>query len=213
LRSQFDFVFCYGQVPTTGKGKEYGSKRELAAPLVYEYHSERRRHVLWDCRFGNNIEIKKSPRKGEALMNQCSHPTNWTTRAIFILVSLAMILWSENIVAQSLRLRDEVSRIITIEKITVKDGTVSGEVHNLSPNTLRDAQLYIRYIWIWDNEFHPGKNDPSTSFVYTLPQEIAPAGRVAFTYSPSPPLPNASGGYFMTEVALAGFTEVIPAKQ
>lgn len=146
-------------------------------------------------------------------MNRYSHPTNWTTRGIFVLVSLAMILWSQDTLAQLLRSKDEVSRIIAIEKLAVKDGTVSGEVHTLSPNTLRDVQFYIRYIWIWDNEFHPGSNDPSTSFIYTLPQEIAPGDRVPFTYSPSPPLPKASGGRFMTAVAVAGFTEVIPAKR
>jgi hypothetical protein len=146
-------------------------------------------------------------------MNRYSHATNWTTAGIFILVSLAMILWSQDTVAQSIRSKDEVSRIIAIEKLAVKDNTVSGELHNLSPNTLRDVQLYIRYIWIWDNEFHPGNNDPSTSFVYTLPQEIAPGGRVSFTFSPSPPLPKVSGGRFMTAASEAGFTEVIPAKR
>jgi hypothetical protein len=167
---------------------------------------------LWGRPFGNNIEVKNKPRKGEALMNRYGHPTNWKTRGVFVLIALAMILWSENTLAQSIRSKDEVSRIIAIEKVAVKDGTVSGEVHNLSPNTLRDVQLYIRYIWIWDNEFRPGQNDPSASFIYTAPQEIPPGGRVPFTFSPSPPLPKASGGRFMTQAALAGFTEVIPAK-
>ncbi|HEX9147138.1 MAG TPA: hypothetical protein VGA09_22915 [Candidatus Binatia bacterium] len=146
-------------------------------------------------------------------MNRFSHRPNWPARSFFVLVSLTMILWSQNTLAQWLRPKEEVSRIVAIENLGVKDGNVSAEAHNLSANTLRDVQLYIRYIWMWDNEFHPGSNDPSTSFVYTVPQEIASGGRVPFTFSPSPPLPTASGGHFMTEVALAGFTEVIPAKR
>ena len=146
-------------------------------------------------------------------MKRYSHPANWPTRGIVILVSLATILWSQHTLAQSLRSKEEVSHIIAIDKLAVKDSTVSGEVHNLSPNTLRDVQLYVRYIWLWDNEFHPGNNDPSTSFIYTVPQEIAPGGRAPFTFSPSPPLPKAAGGHFMTAVAEAGFTEVIPGKR
>ena len=146
-------------------------------------------------------------------MNRWSQPTDWLTTAIFVLFSLAMMLWSQDTAAQLLRSKDEVSRIVAIEKLAVKDDTVSGEIHNLSSNTVRDVQLYIRYIWLWDNEFHPGKNDPSTSFVYTVPQEIAPGGRVPFTFSPSPPLPKTSGGHFMTVATEAGFTEVIPAKR
>jgi len=145
-------------------------------------------------------------------MNRYSLRTNWITAGIFVLVSSAMILWSQDTVAQMMRSQQEASHIIAIEKLAVKDGSVSGEVHNLSPNTVRDVQLYIRYIWIWDNEFHPGNNDPSISFVYTLPQEVAPGGRASFTFSPSPPLPKASGGHFMTVASEAGFTEVIPAK-
>ena len=146
-------------------------------------------------------------------MKRYSHRTNWITAGIFVLVSSTMILWSQDAVAQMIRSKDEASHILAIEKLAVKDGTVSGEVHNLSPNTLRDVQLYIHYIWLWNNEFHPGTNDPGTTFVYTLPQEIAPGGRVPFTFSPSPPLPKASGGHYMTLASEAGFTEIIPAKR
>jgi hypothetical protein len=55
-------------------------------------------------------------------MNRYNHPT-WATRAIFVLVPLAMILWSQNTRAQSIRSKDEVSRIVAIEKVTVKNGT------------------------------------------------------------------------------------------
>jgi hypothetical protein len=142
-------------------------------------------------------------------MNPNTQPTSWPTRGIFFLVCLAMILWSQITLSQSMRSKDEIGRIVAVEKVMVKDGTVSGEVHNLSPNTLRDVQLYILDIWLWDNEFHPGNNDPSTSFIYTVPNEIPPGGHLPFTYSPSQPLPKPSGGHFITSVSVAGFTEVI----
>jgi hypothetical protein len=111
---------------------------------------------------------------------------------------------------QNVRTREDGARILTIEKIAVADGVVTGEVLNRSLNTLRDAQLLIRYTWLWEHETKPGKEDPSTSTYYTLPKEIPPGGRLPFTYKPSPPLPKVSGGHFETSVAIAGFTEVVP---
>jgi len=111
--------------------------------------------------------------------------------------------------SQSVRARDETARIVTIEKITVADSVVSGEVFNRSSNNVRDVQLLIRYTWLWDNETKPGKDDPGTSTYYTLPKEIAPGVRLPFSFKPSPPLPQVTGGHFETSVAIAGFTEVI----
>lgn len=146
-------------------------------------------------------------------MKRNSNTAKRAAKAIFVLVSLAIVFWWQNTLAQTLRSKEEINRILAIEKVTVKDGTVTGEIQNLSPNTLRDVQLYIRDIWLWDNEFHPGNNDPSTGFVYTVPQEIPPGGRGSFTFSPSPSLPKASGGRFMTQVSPAGYTEVIAPKR
>jgi hypothetical protein len=131
-------------------------------------------------------------------------------RIAFFILGLAAILCSHDTFSQSLRSKEEISRIIALENITVQDGRVSGEAHNNSANTLRDVQLFIRYTWLWDNEFHPGSDDPGASYAYTLPKEAPPGGRVSFTFSPSPPLAKATGGHFVTSVSVAGFTEVIP---
>ena len=121
-----------------------------------------------------------------------------------MLLATPLPAWS-----QSVRARDETARIVTIEKITVADSVVSGEVFNRSSNTVRDVQLFIRYTWLSDNETKPGKDDPGTSIYYTLPKEIAPGARLPFSFKPSPPLPQVTGGHFETSVAIAGFAEVI----
>ena len=87
---------------------------------------------------------------------------------------------------------------------------MAGEIHNRSAHVVREVQLFIRYTWLWDEEFKPGKEDPGTSTYYTLPKEIPAGGRLPFNYSPSPPLPKVSGGRFATTVAIAGYAEVIP---
>ena len=53
-----------------------------------------------------------------------------------MLLTTPLPAWS-----QSVRARDETARIVTIEKITVADSVVSGEVFNRSSNNVRDVQL------------------------------------------------------------------------
>jgi hypothetical protein len=122
-------------------------------------------------------------------------------------------IWNATVAAQTLRSKEDVARIVSIEKLSVKDGKVSGEVQNKSPHTLRDVEILARYTWLWDDEFHPGSNDPSSTYIYKLPQEIPQNGTVPFTFSPTPALAKASGGRFVTSVYIAGFSEVIPQKR
>lgn len=111
--------------------------------------------------------------------------------------------------SQTVRERAEIAAVLAIEKLSMQDGVVAGEILNRSPHMIREVQLFIRYTWFWDEEFKPGKDDPGTSIYYTLPKEIPAGGRLPFTYSPSPPLPKAPGGRFETTVAIAGYAEVI----
>jgi len=126
----------------------------------------------------------------------------------FALACLSFGAFSPTAWAQAIRDREQTARIVSVEKVSVTDGSVSGEVINHSKNALRDVQLLIRYIWLWDNETKPGKNDPSASFYYNLPAEIPPGGRASFTFKPSQPLAKASGGHFETSASIAGFSEV-----
>jgi hypothetical protein len=133
-------------------------------------------------------------------------------RTLFGLLALLVILIGipRSGLPQGVRTKEEISRTLTVENVAVRDGGVSGEVVNRGSNTVRDVQLLIRYTWLWDKETKPGKDDPGTSSYSTLPKEIAPGGRLPFSFKPSPPLANASGGHFETSVSIGGFTEVIP---
>ena len=118
--------------------------------------------------------------------------------------------FAHSVGSQTVRERAEIAAILAIEKLSVQEGVVSGEIYNRTSHTIRDVQLFIRYTWLWDEEFKPGKDDPGMSIYYTLSQEIPAGGRLPFSYAPSPPLPKASGGRFETTVAIAGYTEIIP---
>jgi hypothetical protein len=136
------------------------------------------------------------------------------TRNMPILVSLffglMLILSSRPLFAQSVASQDQAGSVLTIENLSVQDGAVSGAIRNKSPNTVRDVQLFIRYTFLWKNEFHPGKDDPSAGFYQTVSGDIAPGGTLPFKFTPSPPLPNRSDGRFeRPSVSIAGFTQVI----
>jgi len=111
---------------------------------------------------------------------------------------------------QSVKTHEDARQVLVLEKVVVKNGTVSGEVINRSPRLVRAVQLFIRYTWLWDAETKPGKQDPSSSFYYTLREEIKPGARIPFMFEPSSPLARNGGGRYETSVSVAGFTEVIP---
>ena len=45
---------------------------------------------------------------------------------------------------------------------------------------------------------------------YDAKRELRPGESIPFSYTPSPPLPSRTDGYFETEVSVVGFTEVMP---
>lgn len=122
---------------------------------------------------------------------------------------LALALAPHQPLAQDVRSHDEAAKILTLENLSVTDGKVTGDAVNRSPNTLRDVQILIRHIWLWDRETKPGTNDPSTSTYYSLGKDIPRSGRVPFTYAPATPLAKMPGGHFETTVTVAAYTEVI----
>lgn len=140
--------------------------------------------------------------------------TSKQTQVRMILVSLLLggilALWPKPSFSQSVASQEQAGSVLAIDKVMVQDGTVAGEIRNKSKNTVRDVQLFIRYTWLWANEFRPEKDNPSEAFYQTVAGEIAPGGSLPFKFTPSSPLPKRSGGKFaQPTVSVAGFTQVI----
>lgn len=129
--------------------------------------------------------------------------------------TLAPALTSYGVSAQGQKVRSETetAKILALEQVVIKDGVVNGEVRNKAQHPVREIQLFIRYIWLWQDERNPGKTDPGTSTYYDLKDMLQPGAVAKFTFTPSPPLPKISGAHFDTSVMISGFTEVIPQKQ
>jgi hypothetical protein len=156
------------------------------------------------------METQNLQKGGMLMLSSMSHQIKRLAAFVALWLGVAMTLWPHPARAQAVRSPEEIRRVVTIEKLSVQDGAVSGEVHNLSSHAVRDVQLFVRHTWLWDNEFRPGKMDPGASTFQTMQKEIPAGGSAPFNFTPSPPLAKAAGGHFVTTVSIAGFTEVIP---
>lgn len=138
-----------------------------------------------------------------------------TKQLVIAAVTALTALFSMPLIAtaQKVASREDVQTVVTIEKVSVSEGTVTGEIRNRGRHSVRDVQLLVRYIWLWHDERKPGKVDPSTSRYHTLPKEVAPGKNLPFTFAPPSPLPVISGGNYEVSVTLAGFTQVIAQEE
>jgi hypothetical protein len=106
---------------------------------------------------------------------------------------------------------EDVGRVASLRNVmSTEQGEVSGELVNHTKQTLREVRLQILYSWRWNNEYHPGKDDPGRATYYLLDQEIPPGQTVRFNYKPSPPLASREDGQFDISVKVVGFAQVFP---
>src|SRR5262245_32673172 len=156
---------------------------------------------------------KNQQKKEVVMITLTSKQTQIRMIFVSILLGLILALWPKPSFAQMVASQQQAASVLAIENSAVQDGTVSGVIRNKSPNTVRDVQLFIRYTWLWANEFHPGKDNPSEIFYQTVSGDITPGGSLPFKFTPSSPLPKRSGGKFaQPTVSVAGFTQVISQK-
>src|SRR5262245_22808189 len=97
---------------------------------------------------------------------------------------------------------------VALANTSTHDGDVSGEIVNNLPHAVRDVQLLVRHVWLWNNEFRPGVDDPGQSVYYTVEKTIPPRGKIPFTYR-ADGLPKRADGHFETTVSIAGYAEII----
>ena len=76
---------------------------------------------------------------------------------LFLLIGAAIGSRATPTLSDTLLSGDQAAQVVTIRNLTV--GVVSGELVNRSARQLRDVQLLIRYVWLWNDEFHPGQDE------------------------------------------------------
>lgn len=131
--------------------------------------------------------------------------------SVSFLLGLVLTLWPTASFSQTFLSQQQIANVLAIDNVAVQDGTITGEIRNKSSNPVRDPELFIRYIFLWKDEYHPGKDNPSAAFYQPVSGEIAPGKALQFRFTPAPPLPKRSDGRFMPPaLSIAGYTEIRP---
>ena len=106
------------------------------------------------------------------------------------------------------QLKETADQVLALEKIAIRDGEVSGELVNRSSGGVYGVDLQVLYSWRWNNDFHPGRDDPGRAEYFRIDKEIPPGQRVPFVHKPSPPLPARKDGTFDISIKVIGFTRI-----
>ena len=114
----------------------------------------------------------------------------------------------EKVVTLPDQLKETADQVLTLEKIAIRDGDVSGELVNRSTQGVYGVDLQVLYSWRWNNDFHPGRDDPGRAEYFRIEKEISPGQRVPFVHKPSPPLPARKDGTFDISIKVIGFTRI-----
>ena len=97
---------------------------------------------------------------------------------------------------------DQLQKIVEVRDVSAQPDQVSGVLVNLSSKPVRSIEIRIDRLWLWTDELHPGEDNPGRTIFYTVPGEIPPGGRLAFTYRPDVPFPERRDGRFETSVSV-----------
>jgi hypothetical protein len=106
------------------------------------------------------------------------------------------------------QLEERADHVLKVENVSIKDGEVSGELMNISQQTVFGVQFQVLYSWRWNNDFKPGGEDPGRAEYFTIEREIRPKQRLSFHHKPSPPLPSRNDGTFDISVKVIGFSKI-----
>ena len=109
------------------------------------------------------------------------------------------------------QLKETADQVLTLDKIAIRDGEVSGELVNKSPQGVYGVELQVLYSWRWNNDFHPGRDDPGRAEYFKIEREIPPGQRVPFVHKPSPPLPVRKDGTFDISIKVISFSKIFRA--
>jgi hypothetical protein len=125
-----------------------------------------------------------------------------------IIAATALTMRSSTATPATLLTADSAAQVVSLRNVITKESEITGEIVNHSKQTLREVQLQILYSWRWQNETHPGADDPGRAAYHMVGKDI-PAGQSArFDYKPSPPLPVRNDGSFEISVKVVGFAQV-----
>jgi hypothetical protein len=102
----------------------------------------------------------------------------------------------------------DASQLVEVVDVRATGEVVSGRLVNRSTRTVRNVRIVVRNVWLWNDERHPGRDNPGRADFYTLADDVPSLGSVEFEYRLEPPLPQRSDGRFNTVVEVVSFLEI-----
>lgn len=98
--------------------------------------------------------------------------------------------------------------IVAVRDVTRTGQTIVGRVVNRSDTPIGDVRLEFEHVFLWQDERHPGRDDPSRRESALLKQTIEPGESVSFQHRLEEPLPDRSDGAFLTKVEPVAVTQL-----
>jgi hypothetical protein len=96
---------------------------------------------------------------------------------------------------------------LAVRDVRTSGASVTGWVQNQTPHEVRDVRLMVENSFLWNDERHPGDDNPGSSHIVRLDQPIPAGGSVEFRYDRPAPLPVRKDGRFETSVKVLSFSE------
>jgi hypothetical protein len=136
--------------------------------------------------------------------------TTMVTLATLAFVPAALMLPGEHAGATTVEIADgDVDNAVHVSNVSRRGDVVVGTLTNDSDAELRDIRLLIDVAFLWTNEVKPGEESPGRSAVMTVAGPLAPHGKLAFEFTPNPPLPERTDGrYADPKVRIMGYQSV-----
>jgi hypothetical protein len=104
---------------------------------------------------------------------------------------------------------DEARNAVAVADVARRGDSVVGTLVNRSGDEVRDVRLLIDVAFLWANEMKPGEDSPGRSTVMTVAGPLPPHGRLAFEFTPNPPLPaRTDGRYADPQVHVLGYQSI-----
>lgn len=101
--------------------------------------------------------------------------------------------------------------VVSVEVTSIEGSVIKGRLVNRTDHRVQAPELMAKYDWLWNDDHHPGDNDPGWVTYAVVTDALAPNESRSFTIDPGRALPERNDGYFMTTVALTRVTEFMPA--
>ena len=104
---------------------------------------------------------------------------------------------------------DESQNLVTVRSVTLRDdGALAGTLVNRSDEEIRGVRVLVDVAFLWNDELHPGDDNPGRSVPITVDGPIAPHGTLAFDLRPDPPIPSRTDGRYAPSAHILAYTHI-----